>query len=307
MAVRSSAELRSILDLPPAGDAATDFPVLAPWPLIRRMRPGDPHDPLLLQVLSRDAEQRETPGYTSDPLHEAEASPQPGLIHKYHGRALLIVTGACALHCRYCFRREFPYAAHADGRLDAALAHLATQPDLGEIILSGGDPLSLDDDRLDVLLTRLEAIPHLHTLRIHTRYPIAIPARVTAALRARLAASRLRRVIVVHVNHAQEIDTDVRQALSELGDVATLLNQAVLLRDINDHVDTLAQLSQRLWSCGVLPYYLHQLDAVSGTAHFAVTDARARELHRGLQAVLPGYLLPRLVREIPGATSKTAL
>lgn len=306
-ALRRAHELCAAVGVDPALGADSDFPVLAPWPLLRRIRPGDPADPILRQLLSSPEESLEVPGYGPDPLAEAAASPAPALIHKYHGRALLIATGACALHCRYCFRREFPYGAHARGRLQQALQALREAPDIGEIILSGGDPLSLDDTRLAVLLTELEAIPHLHTLRLHTRFPIAIPQRVTPALLARLRASRLQVVSVVHVNHAQELDAHTATALRGLATLGPLLNQAVLLAGINDSVEALEALSRALFAQGVLPYYLHQLDRVRGAAHFAVDDARARALCAQLQARLPGYLLPRLAREEAGRAHKTLL
>ncbi len=306
-AIRSAADLRAAVGLPAAPETATDFPVLAPWPLVQRIRGGDPSDPILLQLLSTPEELLPAAGYDDDPLQEAAASPQPGLIHKYQGRCLLIVTAACALHCRYCFRRNFPYSDHAQGRLQQAFAHLAEQTEIHEVILSGGDPLSLDDARLSGIIDALEDIPHITTLRIHTRLPIAIPQRVTPELINRLQRSRLRCVVVVHANHAQEIDASVRHALEQLRSVAMVLNQAVLLRRINNSVEALENLSHALFAAGVLPYYLHQLDQVRGAAHFAVADAAAIRLHRSLRDRLPGYLLPRLVRETPGEAAKLAL
>lgn len=306
-AIRSSAALRAAVGLPQSPETTTDFPVLAPWPLIARIQPGNADDPILRQILSTTDELVDAPGFTSDPLSESAASPAPGVIHKYFGRALLIVTGACALHCRYCFRREFPYAEHAPGRLQEAYAYLRAQPDIHEVILSGGDPLSLDDARLASVLDALEQIPHLQTLRIHTRLPIAIPQRVTTALTQRLQSSRLRCVVVVHSNHAREIDSDVRVALESLRAAAMVLNQTVLLRDINDTATALEELSHALFAAGVLPYYLHQLDPVRGASHFAVEDATAVALHHTLRDRVPGYLLPRLVREIPGKAAKHAV
>lgn len=306
-ALRSSAALRAACALPAAPETTVDFPVLAPWPLVRRIQPGNPQDPILLQLLSQPAELQASPGFSDDPLAEADSTQAPGLIQKYAGRALLISTGACALHCRYCFRRAFPYSSHAQGRLRPALEQLASSPEVGEVILSGGDPLSLDDDRLEALLEELDAIPQLHTLRLHTRFPIAIPQRVTPRLLQVLEGSRLQCISVVHSNHAQELDTDTDTALRALGSVGPVLNQSVLLAGINDSAEALVQLSRRLWQAGVLPYYLHQMDRVQGAAHFVVSDARAQELHALMRAQLPGYLLPRLVREVPGASAKQAL
>ena len=233
-----------------------------------------------------------------------------GVIRKYHGRALLVATGACAVHCRYCFRRHFPYAeetAAAEGWRDAVAA-IAADPSIDEVILSGGDPLALATPKLAELTDALAAIPHLRRLRIHTRLPIVLPERVDAALLDWLRALPWPVAVVVHANHANEFDAGVDAAMAALrGAGATLLNQAVLLRGVNDSVDALAALSGRAFSAGVLPYYLHQLDRVAGTAHFEVTDARARALHAALAARLSGYLVPRLVREIPGDTGKRPL
>lgn len=271
------------------------------------MRWADPQDPLLLQVLSQTAETQAVAGFGNDPVGELAASAAPGIIHKYAGRALIIATQACAIHCRYCFRREFPYASHAQGRLQPALNYLAQRPDIHEVILSGGDPLMLDDDRLDRLITDLEQIPHLHTLRLHSRLPIVIPQRVTPQLLARLERSRLQVISVVHSNHPAELDSAVDAALRALRTLGPVLNQAVLLAGINDSVQTLAALSQALFRSGTLPYYLHLLDKVEGAAHFDLSEERAVALHTALQAQLPGYLLPRLVRDIPGRPHKTVL
>lgn len=293
-----------------AVDLAPDFPVRVPAPLLARMRRGDPDDPILRQVLALDVERAEVPGWIDDPLAEGAANPAPGLLHKYAGRALLIAAPGCAVHCRYCFRRHFPYADNTPGTrgLEAALDALAADEGITEIILSGGDPLLLDDAALDRLLTRLEAIPHLERLRLHTRFPVVLPQRITPALVERLAAGRLRPVMVIHANHAAELGDDVAEALDALRDARVpLLNQAVLLAGVNDDVERLRSLSERLLDCGVLPYYLHLPDRVRGTAHFDVDEARARALHEALAASTPGYLVPRLVREVPGAPGKTAL
>jgi len=310
-AYRDPLELLRDLGIPPAAAsyapaAAERFAFRVPRPFATRMRHGDPHDPLLRQVLPIGAELREVDGFGADPVGDLAASPLPGLLHKYHGRALLLLAGACAVNCRYCFRREFPYQdAVGSPRLDAALAHVAADTSLREIILSGGDPLLLDDARLAALAQALAAIPHVERLRIHTRLPVVLPSRVTPALVALLRDTRLRGVVVVHVNHAREIDGEVATALRTLGAAGvTCLNQSVLLRGVNDDVDALVALSESLFACGVLPYYLHLLDRVRGAAHFDVPPATARTLLAGLQARLPGYLVPRVVREIAGAPAK---
>jgi EF-P beta-lysylation protein EpmB len=243
-------------------------------------------------------------------LAEAEAMRAPGLLHKYHGRALLITTGACAVHCRYCFRREFPYdSTHTQGpRWQAALEQLAADRSIEELILSGGDPLSLTTPRLAQLTDSLRALPHIRRLRLHTRTPVVLPERVDDALIGWIDALPWPCVIVLHSNHAHEIDAAVRTAAARLRATgATLLNQSVLLAGVNDSVAALEALSQSLWSAGVLPYYLHLLDRVRGAAHFEVGEAQARELMAALAARLPGYLVPRLAREVPGAAAKTVL
>ncbi len=321
-AIRDPLELLALLDLTPAqlgpavtaaslAAAAADFPLRVPRAFIARMRRGDPHDPLLLQVLARPEEVEPVAGYVTDPLGETAARDVPGLLRKYQGRALLITTGACAVHCRYCFRRHYDYGADQDAenpRWSTALAALAADPSIDEVILSGGDPLSLGNARLTQLLARLDTLPQLRRIRLHTRTPIVLPARVDAGLVALLAPLRERMVIVVHANHPAEIDTVTATALRQLRDVSTaMLNQSVLLAGVNDAAPALAELSRRLFAAGTLPYYLHQLDPVAGAAHFAVTDDTALALHRELNATLPGYLVPRLVREVPGAAGKLPL
>jgi L-lysine 2,3-aminomutase len=278
---------------------------------LARMRRGDRDDPLLRQVLPLAEEQTEHAGYVADPLDEREYTRAPNLLQKYAGRALLITTQACAIHCRYCFRREFPYDEQQEeagaARWSAALAAIAADPSIEEVILSGGDPLSLSDARLAQLTDALQAIPHLRRLRIHTRQPIVLPSRVDDGLIGWLRGLRLPTVMVLHTNHANEIDRDVRAACARLRSARiTLLNQSVLLRGVNDSVDVLGNLSRALFDMGVTPYYLHLPDAVRGTAHFDVPLAEARELVAGLTATLSGYLVPRLVREVPGAASKVA-
>lgn len=311
-AVRDPHELATLLDLPvPAlglADAAnTQFPLRVPRPYIARMRRGDPRDPLLLQVLPARAEMIATPGYGEDPLEERAANPIPGLIHKYFGRVLLILSPACAIHCRYCFRRHFDYAGNTPGRTrwQAALDYIRRDTSISEVIYSGGDPLAAGDPLLAWLTAQLAAIPHLTRLRVHTRLPVVIPARIDAECLAWLAGTRLQTSVVLHVNHANELDADVAAAVGLLRVAGiTVLNQSVLLAGVNDCVERLAQLSEKLFSAGILPYYLHLLDRVQGAAHFAVDQAQAIALHRAMLTRLPGYLVPRLVEEVPALPYK---
>lgn len=294
------------------GEAQKQFPLRVPRAYVERMVPGDADDPLLRQVLPLGDEMLDMAGFVADPLEEGPASPIPGLLHKYAGRVLMVTTGACAIHCRYCFRRHFPYAEHrSESRGDlldpwrAALDYIASDASIDEVILSGGDPLSLNDDKLSHLAAALDAIPHLRRLRLHTRLPVVHPARVDDRLLDWLGKGRLQKVIVFHVNHGNEIDGNVGQVATELRQVGvTLLNQAVMLRGVNDSVDALVNLSQNLFDVGVLPYYLHMLDKVRGAAHFEVEEDKAQRLFQGLLARLPGFLVPRLVREVPAASSK---
>lgn len=270
------------------------------------MRRGDPGDPLLRQVLPVAAETVPSPGFTTDPVGELGNPPVDGVLAKYRGRALIVATGACAVHCRFCFRRHFPYAeASAAGEWDASIARLVSDPDISEVILSGGDPMTLPDTSLGQLAAAVAGIPHVRRLRIHTRLPIVIPQRADEDLVAWMGDLNVPLVVVVHVNHAREIDHEVRRALRVMAEAgATLLNQAVLLRGVNDSVAALSDLGEELVDAGVLPYYLHLLDPVEGAAHFDVVPEEARCLHTALRAHLPGYLVPRLVREIPGAPAK---
>lgn len=288
------------------------FPVRVPLSFAQRMVKGDPNDPLLLQVLSLNIEHSHTPGFGTDPTADQNAVKVPGLLHKYHGRILLITTGACAIHCRYCFRRHFPYGDnHISGEQWLKIhRYLQQDPSIEEVILSGGDPLSIHTPRLKSLLTDLATLPQIKRLRIHTRLPIVLPARVDDELLALFGAPYpWQTIMVLHSNHAQELSDEVAVAVGQLADLKnfTLLNQSVLLKNINDDVAVLGLLSQRLFSLGVLPYYLHTLDPVAGAAHFAVGDHQAVQIHRQLQNILPGYLVPRLVREIPGESSKVWL
>lgn len=314
-AVRDPRELLAMLGLDMLADgisdaAAAQFPLRVPRGFIARMRHGDPTDPLLRQVLPILDEDRIVPGFALDAVGDGAARRGGGVIHKYNGRALLIATGSCAVHCRYCFRRHYPYAedtAAAAGWREA-VETIRADASIHEVILSGGDPLSLADHKLAELTDALRGIPHLRRLRIHTRLPIVLPERVDAGLLAWLRGLPWPIAIVVHANHANEFDAAVDAAMAALRDAgATLLNQAVLLRGVNDSLEALADLCERGHAAGVLPYYLHQLDRVAGAAHFEVDDGQALALHAALAARLPGYLVPRLVREVAGAPGKTPL
>lgn len=314
LAVRDASELCRRLDLPaPATESlpsAKNFPVFVPPSYLARMRPGDPDDPLLRQVLPLGAEGHIVAGFTADPVGDTAATLRPGVLQKYAGRALLIATGACAIHCRYCFRRHFPYeeAPHSTAAWDAALTAIAADDTIHEVILSGGDPLMLVDARLAALVEKIAAIEHVTRLRVHTRLPIVVPSRVTAEMTAWMTTTRLAPVMVVHVNHAQELANDVATALDKLRRAGvTLLNQAVLLRGVNDSVSAQQELSERLIQLGVVPYYLHQLDRVAGAAHFEVSMEEGRRIVTELRKRLPGYLVPRYVQEIAGEMSKTVL
>jgi EF-P beta-lysylation protein EpmB len=314
-AVRSVEELLRLLEIDPRQlkillPLTGNFPLRVPHSFVRRMAKGDIHDPLLRQVLPLVEETLQVSGYSHDPLAELAAMPSPGLLHKYHGRALLTVTGACAIHCRYCFRRHYPYseANPLSSHWEQSLDYLARHPEINEIILSGGDPLSLTDQRLQEITARLSALPPLQTLRIHTRLPIVLPERVDAGLLELLGQQRMKVVMVVHCNHAHEIDRTVHDALQLLASSGvTMLNQSVLLQGVNDSASALIDLSRALFAAGTLPYYLHQLDRVQGAAHFAVDDRRAISLVEAMRNALPGYLVPRLVHEQPGATAKLSV
>ena len=311
--VTDAAELCRLLDLDmaalPAGHPLLKgFPVRVPLPYLSRMTRGDALDPLLLQAFPLPDEAVAEDGYSDDPLAEAAVNPAPGVLHKYHGRALLLVTSACAIHCRYCFRRHFPYGDNQPGksRWRESLAYIAADTSISEVILSGGDPLTLPDAYLAWFYTELAAIDHVARIRLHTRLPIMIPQRITENLCRILANPRFRTILVMHSNHAREFDADVHLACRSLQQAGiTLLNQSVLLRRVNDSADALAALSERLFAAGVLPYYLHLLDKVAGAAHFDVPESRALALVQELREKLPGYLVPKLVREQPGAGAKT--
>lgn len=311
-AVRDPAELLALLELDgrwlePARRAAAAFPLRVPRPFLARMRKRDPADPLLRQVLPLGEELAEHPGYVRDPVGDMASRAARGVLHKYQGRVLFITTGACGVHCRFCFRRHFPYNEETarSGEWQAALDYLRSDPSIEEVILSGGDPLALGDERLAGLADSLETIPHIKRLRLHTRQPVVLPSRVDEALLAWLQRGRLQKVVVLHINHAAEIDAAVLDACGRLRVTGiTLLNQSALLRGVNDSVEALRALSEALFGAGVLPYYLNMLDPVAGAAHFDVPEAEALDLLAGLRACLPGYLVPRLVREVPGAPAK---
>ena len=312
-ALRDPVELLEGLGLPElarrvSASAQAQFPLRVPRGFVARMRRGDPHDPLLRQVLPLDDEDRVVPGFGLDAVGDAAAKGGTGVIHKYDGRALLIATGSCAIHCRYCFRRHFPYAEEtaAAGGWASALDYLRADPSVREVILSGGDPLSLSTAKLAELTDALRGLPQITRLRIHTRLPIVLPERIDDEFLDWIGALPWPVVMVVHANHANEIDDGVRAACASLRARGVhLLNQTVLMRGVNDSADALVALSESLFAGGVLPYYLHLLDRVQGTAHFEVPEAEALALRDAIHARLPGYLVPRMVREIAGEPGKT--
>ena len=312
-AVSDVQELLTLLELPPDVNetsliAERRFPLRVPHAYVSRMRKGDPNDPLLRQVLPSTLEELEIEGYHGDPVGDLNAMPVPGVLHKYHGRVLLITTGACGIHCRYCFRRHFPYgdANLSASNMQTALDYIAADSSITEVILSGGDPLALPDERLAKLANQLGAIPHIRRLRIHSRLPIVLPERIDTSLLAWLKNSHLQKVVVVHANHPNEIDEATAKALRSLQNSDVIvLNQSVLLRDVNDDTDVLCALSEVLFAAGVLPYYLHLFDKVQGAAHFDLPEAMALKLIKNMQKRLPGYLVPRLVREVANTPAKS--
>jgi EF-P beta-lysylation protein EpmB len=314
-AIRTTSRLCEILQIPPprisgSPPGAPSFPTFVPWEFLSRIRVGDPDDPLLRQVLPAAEESSETPGFVADPVGDLHALAAGGLIHKYTNRALVVVTGACGVHCRYCFRREFPYA-EAGSRAEQwrpAIQYIQDHPEIDEVLLSGGDPLTLVDEQLDSLIGQLESIPHVRRLRIHSRMPIVIPQRVTPELVQRLSSSRLTTWFVVHTNHAHELDQQVLQHLAMLIDAGIpVLNQAVLLRGVNDSVGALAELCTKLVDHRVQPYYLHQLDRVRGASHFEVPVDEGKRIMRALRKILSGYAVPTYVCEQAGKASKTLI
>jgi len=293
-----------------SGAAASDFPLRVPATYVAKMRQGDPNDPLLRQILPLGAELDVVGGYSADPLEESERNPVPGIVHKYRGRVLLITSGACAINCRYCFRRHFPYQANNPSLKEwqQSLDYIAARDDIEEVILSGGDPLAASDKYLSTLVQHIAAIPHVKRLRIHSRLPIVIPQRITEETLAWMDTDRFDIAFVVHANHPNELDLHTARAFNALQQHGvTLLNQGVLLAGINDNVDTLLSLSKTLFSQGVLPYYMHALDKVAGAAHFDVTREAAQQLAAELLIQLPGYLMPKFVFTQAGALHKIAL
>lgn len=311
-AISDPIELLKLLDLPIENyqqdlTARRLFAMRVPSPFIAKMRKGDANDPLFLQVMTNQSEFLATPGFVKDPLQEQD-NPVPNLLHKYHNRVLLMVKGGCAINCRYCFRRHFPYADNPGNKANwqQALTYIAQHPEIEEVIFSGGDPLMAKDHELDWLMTELEKIPHLKTLRIHTRLPVVIPQRITDDLVQRLSRLSLNKVMVLHINHANEIDPLLSSYLNKLKQAGiVLLNQSVLLKGINDRAEILKALNDKLFANGVLPYYLHLLDKVEGASHFWIDDQQALSIYRKLITLSSGYLVPKLAREIAGEPSKT--
>ncbi len=308
-------ELGEILNLDPqiilsAIKSESGFALRVPRAFVARMSRANPDDPLLKQVLPQSAELLMGQSYRADALQERAKRPIPGLLHKYHGRVLVIVAGSCAIHCRYCFRRHFPYAENAlsETDWDKILDYIAADPSLHEVIFSGGDPLLVKDKVLAEIAAKIACIPQVRTLRLHTRVPIVIPERINDELLAWLTSTRLHTVVVVHVNHPNELDAPLQHSLRRLRAAGvTVLNQSVLLKGVNDHADILIELSHKLFAAGVMPYYLNVLDKVQGAMHFAVPDSEAQKLLGQMMQYLPGYLVPKLVREQPGALSKLLL
>jgi EF-P beta-lysylation protein EpmB len=315
-AVRDPFELIQLLDLQGQEaeislEAARQFRLLAPHSYVRRMRKGDWQDPLLRQVLPLAAEMQMETGFLIDPVGDTEAMVSEGVLHKYQGRVLLVTTGACAIHCRYCFRRHFPYseANPARDQWQDALDYIASNSDITEVLLSGGDPLTLSDERLSLLCERIAAIEHVQRIRFHTRLPVVLPERIDERLLTWLNQLNKPVIMVIHANHANEFaDAEVQAGLKALREVGVLLlNQSVLLRGVNDSVAALAALSEALVAAQVLPYYLHSLDRVQGAAHFEVPEEEAKALVAALRLVVPGYMVPQLVREVAGEGAKTPL
>jgi len=311
-AISSPIELLSLLEIDSHGAEhilkSPDFKMRVPRHYANKMEAGNRFDPLLKQVLPI-IDEDEISGLI-DPVGDLEAMPTPGLHHKYHGRALMITTGACAIHCRYCFRRHYPYeqANIKNEYLASTLSYLNEHEDINEIILSGGDPLVLDDSKIAHIINSLETVEHLQWLRIHTRLPVVLPSRITDTLLTLLSSSRFRVTMVIHANHANELTTDEFEAFNKIrSHDITLLNQSVLLRGVNDKANTLVTLSEKLYDYGVLPYYLHCLDPVQGAMHFSVSTSNSIAMIDEMRAKLPGFLVPKLVREEQGKHSKTEI
>ena len=290
--------------------AEQQFATFVPLPFLQRIEPNNPRDPLLLQVIPSRKENFDYPSFVADPVGDMAATLAPGVIHKYQGRALLIATGQCAINCRYCFRRHFPYETRPNSTDQWARSIRGIQNDraIEEIILSGGDPLMLVDSKIHELIKLIESIPQVQRLRIHSRLPIVIPQRVTDKLVETLNQTRLKPVIVIHSNHPNELDRQVGAAITKLFHNGMLvLNQSVLLKGVNDDARTLIELSRKLIDVNCMPYYLHQLDQTAGTAHFEVPIQTGIKIIEKMRSSLPGYAVPRYVQEIAGEESKRIL
>lgn len=313
-AISNPADLLQILEIDPSlwqngFEARKLFALRVPQSFVERMEKGNPYDPLLRQVLPLSEEFEWHQGYSTDPLEE-QNNAIPGLLHKYKNRALMIVKGGCAVNCRYCFRRHFPYQENKGSKTvwQQSLDYIAAHPELNEVILSGGDPLMAKDHELKWLIDAISQIPHIKRLRIHSRLPVVIPARITDSLCELLQDTRLQVILVTHINHANEISLELKRQMNRLRAInVTLLNQGVLLKEVNDSIKAQVQLSETLFDAGILPYYLHVLDKVQGAAHFFVSDQQAKDIMAGVIEQVSGYLVPKLTREIGGRSSKTPL
>jgi EF-P beta-lysylation protein EpmB len=313
-AIRDVDELLAALQLSredvPQLDAESPFPLLVPREFVAKMQVGNPQDPLLLQVLPVAQEREQQVGFVDDPVGDRDVQTASGMLQKYPGRVLLIATGMCAVHCRYCFRRHYPYDASPKSQAawSEAFEGIARDASIEEVIFSGGDPLSLGNGRLSQWMDQLESIPHVQRLRWHTRFPVVLPSRIDETLCERIGQSRLSMWMVLHINHPHEIDSELRAAIARLKrSGVSMLNQAVLLRGINDSLELQRALCRDLVNAGVQPYYLHQLDPVAGAAHFQCDPQLGETLVRALREELSGYAVPRFVQEIPGRQSKTLL
>jgi EF-P beta-lysylation protein EpmB len=290
--------------------AGHQFSLKVPRQYAALMDKGNPHDPLLRQVLPCKEEMVDTPGFIADPVGDLQAQQQPGLLHKYQGRVLILTTGACAVHCRYCFRRHYPYqnGTATPSQWQSILDTISDQSSIQEVVLSGGDPLMINDQKLEKMVAQLQALPQLKRLRLHSRLPVVLPQRITPELLNLVSSSRMQTVMVLHANHPNELSPAVAEGCEKMRRAGiTLLNQSVLLKGVNDDVEILTRLSEKLFDIGVMPYYLHRLDQVSGASHFEVEPKRIELLKQQLLHHLPGYLVPRMVQEIAGEASKTPI